>query len=240
MEFSKSSVFKAGFISLIALASLGLVEPAKAVTIDFTDSSWNNFGDVSSNANGGVSMSTNALFDDDFPNGDSDYNFSGNAAVESPDLENNLGVTPDIAATEGSGTRNTTISFSKEATLTFDWIFRTNENPGGLDSVKPENDYAFISINGVETILADIGGSSFSASGSNYANEVSGNFTTTLAAGNYDIAFGVIDREDFNRSSALIVSNADAEEVPEPLTILGSVVAIAFGVKFKQKHSSKA
>lgn len=240
MEFSKSSVFKAGFVSLIALASLGLVEPAKAATIDFTSSSWNNFGDVSPNANGGVSMSTNALLDDDFPNADSDYNFSGNAAVESPNLENNLGVTPDIAATEGSGTRNTTISFSKEATFTFDWTFQTNENPGGLDSVKPENDYAFISINGMQTILADIAGSSFSPSASNYGNEVSGTFTTTLAAGNYDIAFGVVDREDFNRSSALIVSNADAEEVPEPLTILGSVAAIAFGVKFKQKRSHKA
>lgn len=173
INFSKLTV---SFVS--ALTSIVMTNPARAVSVDFTTGTTS-LGDVTLTATGAASFSTNALQSEDL-NLDSNFNYSGNVAIDSTVLESNLGLTiatldPDpsnfITATEGSGLRKT-FNFTEPTTFSFNWRFLTNE-----PTVAPLNDYAFITINGSKTNLASVTGSPLSSAiSTNYAREANGIF----------------------------------------------------------------
>ncbi|BAY85281.1 hypothetical protein NIES267_47800 [Calothrix parasitica NIES-267] len=133
------------------------------------------------------------------------------------------------AATEGSAI-TTNLNARKGDRLSFDWNYLTNDT---------FDDYAFFVANGVVTRLADLTNTN---NASSFFDSETGKrtFNYTFAnAGNYQVGIGVVDIGDFNSTSALQISNAQTEPVPEPFTILGTAVAGGFGVMLRRKRSKK-
>ncbi|MEM6402758.1 MAG: PEP-CTERM sorting domain-containing protein [Cyanobacteria bacterium P01_D01_bin.116] len=133
------------------------------------------------------------------------------------------------AAIEGSAI-TTNLNARQGDRLIFDWNFLTNDT---------FDDYAFFVANGVITRLADVNNANNTSS---LFNSETGTrtFNYTFAnTGNYQIGIGVTDIGDFNGTSALQISNAQTEPVPEPFTILGTVVAGGFGIMFRRKRFKK-
>ncbi|MDJ0509303.1 MAG: PEP-CTERM sorting domain-containing protein [Crocosphaera sp.] len=236
------------FISFGGLLGLTLFGGSSlAVTVDFTD--WSLSGDVITNSMGGASTSSNGLFLDDIAFGpDSDFNFSNNPAIDSLDLEADLGVSttldpdPDnfIQATEGSGLTEV-LTFSETTRFSFDWTFLTNDETFiETDPITGEDfafdDYSFIVVDGEVVPIAGTF-SALSSSPSNYQQEISGRFSRLFLPGSYQIGLGVVDVGDFENSSALIVENAEVDPVlvPEPNTILGLLMLGLLGTKLAVK-----
>lgn len=239
-QFVKRSALKAFILSLASFGSLAMTATeSHAVQVDF--SSWQKFGDVTTPGTGQTSLSTNALQDDDFPQPDANFNFSGTPAGQArpfTSLQNFLGVAPtalDVggAAFEGSAIKNT---FNAEAgdVFRFNYNFLTNETSTS------KLDYAFFLVNSTVTKLADF--TNASNPSSPFTSETGNNsFTYTFSApGTYNVALGVVDVNDYNNTSALRVSNANLEPVPEPLTILGSLTALGFGAGLRQRFRKQA
>lgn len=134
------------------------------------------------------------------------------------------------AATEGSAI-TTNLNVRQGDRLIFDWNYLTND---------ASNDYAFFVANGVVTRLADV--SNASNNSTNFYSETGARtFNYTFAnTGNFQVGIGVVDIGDFSSTSALQISNAQTEPVPEPLTILGTAVAGGFGVMLRRKRSKQA
>ncbi|WP_204103183.1 MULTISPECIES: PEP-CTERM sorting domain-containing protein [Spirulina sp. CCY15215] len=222
-------------VGTFSLFSLALANPVRAFGIDFTDG-WTSFGDVQLSADGTTKMSTNAIMEDDFDFGnDSDFNFSGNAAGDSFELESVLGLSggalnPDsanfIEATEGSGLTKE-LTFAQDTLLSFDWTFLSNDSTL-TDAGFNFDDYAFLSVNGETTTLASTNSSisQLISSDTPYNRQVSGTYERLFAAGTYQIGLGVLDVGDFNDSSAFLLDNAEIEQhtVPEPSSLLGLLV----------------
>lgn len=220
--FTKGNIYQMSSIkqlSLIASTAITLclytvaAKPSQAAVIDFNDSLINSTGNVTNPGIGQVDLSSTGATDADGP-------LQQFLNLNSTDL--------DIGgiAFEGSAVKiNLAADAGDEFSLT--WGFLTSEPT----SLNPSNDFGFVAINGDVTTLADVN------SGSN-----TGSFTETFnTAGNYEVAIGVVDVADFNEVSSLQIRNAntDAQPVPEPLTILGSGVALAFGAILRRKYSEK-
>ncbi|MCM0593809.1 MAG: PEP-CTERM sorting domain-containing protein [Gloeotrichia echinulata DEX184] len=107
-----------------------------------------------------------------------------------------------FGATQGSAIKKTFTSINAGDVFRFNWNFATSDT-----------DSAFVTIN--NSVIPLTGSTPFSYS-----------FAT---AGNYNIGIGVVDVEDTIGNSTLTVSDADLQAVPEPMTILGSAVALLFG-----------
>ena len=249
----KSSSLTVGLV--FSLGTLVVATPAQAALIDF--STWNQFGDVDTPALGAADLSSNALQNDDSGIGsgsDTDFNFSGDAAIDSITLESDLGLPaesldpdPDnfIVATEGSGLQQQLI-FTETTTFSFDWTFLTNDETKDLSGFDGD-DYAFLAIDGVVSTLASTNSSvsTLVPSGSNYLREVSGTFSQTFSPGTYDLALGVLDVDDIALTSALQISNADlasqpSQQVPEPSSGLGLLVTLGwFGFRFLRRGQTK-
>lgn len=233
----KSSCLTFGFI--FSLTTIVFISPSQAFSINF--SSWKQAGDVSTPSVGTADLSTNALKNDDFPSADSNFNFSNNPAIDSQNLELNLGLPPQsldpapnnlISAFEGSGLQQQYI-FSEETIFSFNWTFLTNEQPS-FDY----NDYAFIALDGQIQTLANTNNSiTLIPPNSGFSRGLSGMYTQTLSPGMYNIALGVVDVGSFDVTSALQVRNAQlsSQAVPEPISILGSLIALGFGGILKRK-----
>ncbi|ARV58146.1 hypothetical protein BZZ01_05405 [Nostocales cyanobacterium HT-58-2] len=236
-QFIKHSTLKAVVLSLASFGGL-VINNATSFAVQVNFSSWQSFGDVTSRA-GQANLTTNALQSDDFPQPDTSFNFSGTPAGEArptPNLQNFLGVTGtalDIGgvAFEGSAIKNT-ITAQAGDVFSFNYNFLTNETS------KP--DYAFFLVNNTVTKLADI--TNASNVSSPFSKETGNNsFTYTFSTpGTYNLALGVVDINDYNNTSALKVSNANLQPVPEPLTILGSLTALGFGVGMRQRFRKQA
>ncbi len=113
-----------------------------------------------------------------------------------------------FGATQGSAIKKTFTSINAGDFFRFNWNFATSDT-----------DSAFVTIN--SSIIPLTGSKPFSYS-----------FAT---AGSYNIGIGVVDVEDTIGNSTLTVSDADLQAVPEPMTILGSAVALLFGTLMRRR-----
>ncbi len=127
-------------------------------------------------------------------------------------LEEFLGFTPgDFDSvipgnTYGSAIKKIFLSLNAGDQFSFDWNFSTSDS-----------DQAFVSIGNAIQVL----------SGSNPYSYI---FATS---GNYQVAMGVLDVNDSTGLSTLTLSNVQL--VPEPISILGSLIALGFGGILKRK-----
>ncbi len=227
----------ASFISVFSFIG---VSPVFAADINFDN--WSVFGDVITDSMGETSLSTNALADDDFEVGDDTlFNFSGNPAIDSLTLEENLGVNippgldpdPDnfVQAFEGSGLTQT-FNFIEPTTLSFDFTFLTNDETFTDEDGFDFDDYAFVVIDGTVIPIAGTFDALFSST-TNYQREISGRFTQTFEPGTIQIGLGVVDVGDFVESSALVISNGQTEiasiKVNEP-SFIGGLLGLGIWV----------
>lgn len=108
-------------------------------------------------------------------------------------------------------------SFSSGAgeTLSFSWKFMSDEPQASV-----ANDTAFMVLDGVFQVLTSVQAAAFSGSSlSPMLDETPyKDFSTTLAAGNHTLTFGVMDAPDAIGASALAISRVALQPVPEPQT----------------------
>ena len=130
--------------------------------------------------------------------------------------------------------------------LTFDYDFLTNDGAGRLGN----KDFGFFSIsgNGTQEVipLEDSTGTIPTASGSNYRTNTnlyqSRSLTKTLAPGDYQVGFGVVDVDGSGYSSALAFDNFNAQAVPfdfSPTAGLGLVAGIFGLTRLRRKFQRK-
>ena len=216
-------------LSTALLLGAFIANPAKAAVIngDFAAglTGWDSLGDVAVSA-GAARLSTASLDVDDFPAAAGAFNLSGNAAApvgQPGGVEEFAGLAlgqldPDPLngdwAFEGSALRQT-LAVQAGDTLSFDWGLGSNEDP-----LIGMNDYAFVVIGGVLTVLDDI----FTGLGS-------GRFTHTFAAaGSVDLVFGVVDTGDYVGSSWLSIDNAQLANAPSTVPEPGSLALGLAGI----------
>ena len=102
--------------------------------------------------------------------------------------------------------------------LEFNWDFITNDGEGSLG----DKDFSFVSITGSGyeqvIVLEDSTGNIPTASGTDFATNTDLYATylseVPLTPGNYLVAFGVVDVDGVSNSSALLIDNFSAREVP--------------------------
>ncbi|MDP3607682.1 MAG: PEP-CTERM sorting domain-containing protein [Methylophilus sp.] len=197
---------------------------------------WSALGDVNLQA-GAILMTTASVdFEDDYPESAGAFNASGTAAAETGvvgGIEDFIGVamgTLNVGenfAFEGSVLKQT-FNVNAGDTLTFNWNFFTNEASTGAD-------YAFVSINGALTTLAtplDAVNSSLPYAYTTGFQTFSQTFNT---ASSVTLAFGVVDVNDYNVTSALWFDNVAV--VPEPETyamLLAGLGLLGFASRRKQ------
>ncbi|MGL5032501.1 MAG: PEP-CTERM sorting domain-containing protein [Microcystaceae cyanobacterium] len=155
-------------------------------------------------------------------------------------VESFLGLSPgsltNLGATEGSAIQQTL--FAGAGTIIFfDWNFLTDLVPGS----STYNDFAFVTLDGNLTILANTETPNVPSFFSPFAAETlyASSSITVTTTGNHNLGFGVVDVDlsgggDTSVNSGLLVDKVEA--VPEPLTILGSFAAIAFGAACNKKR----
>jgi hypothetical protein len=244
-------------LNVLTWASLILSSPAQAFSLNF-DNSWEKFGDVEVVNPSKANLSTDGLvFDDtDLGANNGDFNYSGNPAASvgfvSPNLAEFLGINAsklDVGgyAYEGSAIKKT-INVNAGDVLKFAWNFQTNETALATDPWRGSFiDYSFFLVDGQLNKLADINNANAKL-GSIFDQETGlkpyeYKFNNT---GTYTVALGVVDINDYNVSSALSLENirvekayAVPEPVPEPMTMLGTGVALGFGVLLKKESSKR-
>lgn len=156
-------------------------------------------------------------------------------------LESFLGLSPgsltNLGATEGSAIQQTLFA-GEGTTIFFDWNFLTNQVPGS----SIYNDFAFVTLDGNLTILANTQTPNSRSFFSPFEAETlyASSSITVTTTGTHNLGFGVVDVDlsgggDNAVNSGLLVDNVQA--VPEPLTILGSFAAIAFGAVCNKKRN---
>lgn len=229
----KFSTFLVGISSLLGLGSLAITYPSHALTV---------IGDATTTQGGAIFLSNNANQNEDSSLGNTignAYNLSGDPAIPAFDLEMSLGLpdgtlSPDIPnfveAIEGSAALKTRITIPEN--YKFGWTFLTNDETFTEDGVDFD-DYAFLmlrdsntqeieivrlaSTNSNETLLVPS-----STEGSvidlPFLREATG--TNIIEAGTYDIAFGVVDVQDGDKTSALAVWLPDFGDAPDSYSTL--------------------
>ncbi|MBG1268697.1 PEP-CTERM sorting domain-containing protein [Nostoc sp. WHI] len=231
--FIKRSTLTASFITLASFTITAT--PSQAVSIDF--SSWETFGDVTTPGLGQTNLSNDGLVADDFPATSGTFSFSGIPAGDAfGSLQSFLGVNSDALdingfAWEGSAIKSTYLAQAGEK-FNFNWNFLTNEST--------YNDFAFLVVDGTVTKLADI---TNATNGSSFFNRETGvnSFTYTFnSSKNYTVALGVVDLDDPGTTSAFKVSNANIQEVPEPATMMGLLVALGFSTRMVKRLRNQA
>jgi len=248
-HFIKRCTLKAVVVSFASFGGLATVAfPSFAAQVNF--SGWQFSGDVTTPGVGQANLSNNALLDDDSPQPDTLFNFSGNPATEAlqtPVLQNFLGVAENFldrsgTAFEGSAIRNT-IAAQAGDVFRFSYNFLTNETAQPV----PFDDYALFFVRNADTnevvnfnALAFPNAASNPSSPYNTQTGFLTNSFTFSAPGNYTLALGVVDVNDYNVSSALQIRDANLEPVPEPITIVGSLTALGFGVGLRRRFRKQA
>ena len=223
MSYSKTIANQfLNIFGLLTTTGILFTNPVQAASINLGD--WTQIGDVNVNSTGNqANIST-----------------GNNSVAAAGQIERDLGLNPGAfndpnepffgAATEGSAI-TTNLNVQKGDRISFDWNFLTNDM---------FDDYAFFVADGVVTQLASVSDASMNSSSSFNSETGTATFNYTFAnAGNYQVGIGVVDIGDVNGTSALQISNAQTEPVPDPLTILGTVVAGGFGISFRRKRCKK-
>ncbi|MBD2384784.1 PEP-CTERM sorting domain-containing protein [Cylindrospermum sp. FACHB-282] len=191
--------------------------PSQAAVINLDNfTGWQTTGNVYLTTNGAV------LYTD---NGTSQNVVESFLGLGSGTL-NTLNTNP----TNGSAIKNT-ITVQANDVLTFNWKFQTSD-------YLPYNDFSFYSIASSAYQLADV------AQVGNYGQTTSQTSYTFQQGGTYTIGFGVFNARDYSVSSNLIIGDVNSAgnpdyppEVPEPLTMLGSLTAAGFGVILRRKRA---
>ena len=155
---------------------------------------------------------------------------SGNA-LDITAQDGNSDIGGDRTAKEGSAAiLNDTINADAPFTISFDWNYLTNDgqnrDPDTNEIVFGDSDYGFAVIYDVTSntaerepiVLADSENPNIptiTAADDAYALSTEGEYVSeVLPAGEYKVGFGVVDVDGVNRSSALLVDNYSAREVP--------------------------
>jgi hypothetical protein len=230
----RKSLSAALFLSTLATA---LTAQAGVLNGDFNAglNGWSSLGDVAVSSGAAV-LTTASLDADDTPAANAAFNMSGNAAalIGMPGgLEDFAGLPlgaldPDPAAGtwafEGSALGQT-LTVQAGDRLSFDWTFTSNEDP-----LTGMNDYAFVLIGDVLTVLGDVAGG---ATGQHFSYAFS-------SAGNVKLVFGVVDINDYVGTSRLGIDAVRVEasqSVPEPGTLalgLGGLLVGAARLRSRQ------
>ncbi|WP_413199591.1 PEP-CTERM sorting domain-containing protein [Nostoc piscinale] len=191
--------------------------PAAVINIsDFTE--WESIGNVH------LSGEQAALFTGD---GVSDTNLENFLGLASGTLDTFNGQN----VTDGSAIKNT-LTVQAGDVLTFDWHFQAGD-------YLPYNDFSFYSIGTSLNRLADV------LQVGNFGQTASRTAYTFTTGGTYTIGFGVVNTFDrfsgdrFSGSNLTVRSSRNDEPVPEPMTIVGSLVAGAFGVALRHKKKQQ-
>ncbi|MBU7581968.1 MAG: PEP-CTERM sorting domain-containing protein [Nostoc sp. TH1S01] len=194
-----------------------VASPSQAAVINISDfTGWQSIGNVSL-SNQQAILSSGGVSDTAVES------FLGlaNGALEAFNFQN---------VNNGSAIKNT-ITVQAGDVLTFDWQFQAGD-------YLPYNDFSFYSIGTSLNKLADI------RQVGNFGQIASQTSYTFTTAGTYTIGFGVVNTLDRFLDSSLTVrsSGSGGEPVPEPMTILGTLVGGAFGValRHKKKQQQKA
>jgi hypothetical protein len=197
---------------------------------------WSALGDVNLQAGAILMTTASVYFEDDFPESAGAFNASGNAAAEVAvvgGVEDFIGIplgaldSNDNFAFEGSVLKQT-FNVNAGDTLTFNWNFFTNESSTGAD-------YAFVSINGALTTLATPLDATNSSLPYAYTTGFQTFNQTFNTASSVTLAFGVVDVNDYNVTSALWFDNVAV--VPEPETyamLLAGLGLLGFASRRKQ------
>jgi hypothetical protein len=226
----KYSTFKVGLVSVATLGSLAMTATsALGAQLDF--SGWQQIGDVVTPVGNGAKLSTASLeFSDDAPASAGAFNYSGKGAVDTfaPAWQDFLGVDPSVLdiegfAYEGSAIKNT-VTVAAGDILHFDWNFRTNETLN--------KDFAFLLVDSTVIKLANF--TDATKASSPFLQETGIRSYTFSSPGTYTLALGVVDVDDYGTTSALEISNARLERVPEPSTMLGLLTALGFGATMRR------
>ena len=238
------SILTAGVASLISFAALfGLEKSAQAIVLngsfetgDFS-TEWMSIGDTRIVTNTYGVTPTDGEFQALIT---SKYGSVTDTNLESF-LDLSLGSLDTLLSAnvvEGSAIKQT-FTVRQGETLSFSWNFLSNETVFD-DQPTTFNDLAFVSIGGTVLKIADT---------SNLANPSNTIFNTETGyktfsytftqGGTYLLGIGVVDVDDSNDffPSGLLVDNVEIQSVPEPMTILGSLVALGMGALFKKQHS---
>ncbi len=203
-------------------------------------SGWTTVGDASvqtaelgSVPTGGVAQAllTNAssVFDDDAPAAAGACNFGGvepESIGSAGGMEERLGLAvgdlDGIFAqrpTEGSGLLQR-FTAAPGTRVALDWNLLTSE-----PSTTGTADFAFVSVDGVVTLLADSSSASLTASATAFERETG--YSTWLSdaftsGGAHTLVLGVVDLNDFSVSSALLVDEVRLVPLPAARWLLGS------------------
>jgi hypothetical protein len=145
-----------------------------------------------------------------------------------PFLDEFLEVDPSIIdgstfAVEGSAIKTSLVVNSGDV-LSFNSNFLTNETSPLIDPmIGPLDDAGFYLVNGSLTTLGSPSNATLPSSSFNSETGLTNTQITFPTAGNYDVAFGVIDREDYVITSGLSVSDviltSDSTSIPEAGTV---------------------
>lgn len=209
----KQKALTAGAFSLLSLGSLALsASPTYAAAIDF--SSWTKFGDVTSTS--GQATPTTAG-NGALPTG------GGTGSLEAAlGVANTTFVTDPTnlnSPTQGSAIRNSS-SFS---TINANDVFTFNSN-----FTQNGSDRAFVAIRNLANSATQI----FTP-----ASSFSYTFPT---AGAYDVSIGALDVGDTIGQSQLVASNGNLQPVPEPISVISSIVALSCGASLRKRFGKKA
>lgn len=217
-------------LSLVVLLTSGMAPSVHAVSIsnggfetgDFT--SWSTAGNTSVQDSTFGSGPVEGTYDALLTTG-SDPDF-GDPSVSASDLETFLGLSSGSldglgngTATEGSAIKQT---FSANAgdVLSFDWNFLSTES----DSEEPFNDFAFVYLVSLST-LTSVSSATFVSSQSILFSQETGfkTFSITIPAdGTYTLGLGVVDVEDNQVDSGLLVDKVTLSPEPGTLLLIGS------------------
>lgn len=188
---------------------------------------------------------------DDKPNPSGTYNYTKTTpAVDTLDrnpdgtLQNNLGFLNSALDAVGDASEGSVIKTSYNAKagdqLTFNWQFLTNETDAYYKG------FGFFSANTTIYQLANITNATNPSSFFKYETGI-GSYTYTFNAdGNYNLAFGVVDINDTSITSGLQITNANLQpanvnlqSVPEPISIVSSMIALGCGASLRQRFGKK-
>jgi len=236
------------FKQTLVAASLGLLCAGNALAVSNGDFSqpgltgWTVLGDAANSSGTAILTTASVDFADDFPVGAGAYNISGIAAAAAGapgGVEEFAGLQIgdlDLAgsfAYEGSVIKQ---SFHVNAgeILRFDWNFLTNETQPDR---KP--DFAFVVIDGALSTLAFAAdANNIALLGTTAAMTGARAFSHTfVSSGVSSVAFGVVDADDYNVTSALWVENVAV--VPEAETwamLLAGLGLVGLQIRRKEKY----
>jgi len=213
---------KTKLLSLVGIACLSIAQSAFAINNGGFDGNltfWTTIGDVAAR-NGGAFLTNSAINTDDAPT--STFNFSGTSSVGSNQLETfsnlpDFALDPDsfnsVSAFEGSALKQT-FTIPSGGALRFTWRLFTNELAG--------SDYAYVVIDDsiTQNLITLANSSAATGAGAlSYARTTGTNVflgSTVVSDTMVTVTFGVVDVNDVQTSSALLV---DSVTIPEPSTV---------------------